>query len=48
MDSALLLPLFKKLEAPILEEPEKPKSKIKSEDGTVQIDEWDKMKYMER
>ena len=51
MNFVLLLPLFKKLEIPVLKEAVKPNDKVKMEEGTeqgtVQQDEWDKVKYME-
>ena len=50
MNSVILLPLFKKLETTTVEEPKKPITKVKAEEGAQKQaavpDEWDRMKYM--
>ena len=47
-DSVFLLPIFTKLERPVLSQPEKPEPKIKTEGDTgADTDEWDKILFTE-
>ena len=47
LDSGFLLPMFKDLSKPKLEEPKKPEPKTAIKGGVAQIDEWDKLRFTE-